>query len=216
MLLVCSATSQVTRAHGRYLFRARYRKGEVERFSTRLVVPAPGQSSAQVSNPVILKVLAVKGDTAKVDISVGPAVQITRKGKGKVYAFPKHNVLHLNTLNHSVDSDVGANVLAMFPPRPVAVGETWQGLSTFPMGNSKQILNTTYKFSGIQRRGRTTAAVLDVELSGFAGGNGSMLIDVKDGSLLASVLNMMVGTSEYNAKVSLVVRRESSTFAKKR
>jgi hypothetical protein len=204
---------QVTRSGKGYLFRARYVRGEVQRFNTHMVIPfgdGPDQY-VQIGTTIKLKVAQVKDGVATVDIDTDTAKTPTKTKKIEPLSWPKHNRLKMDRMNHGVGTDNGAYLVAMFPPGPVPLKGTWSGFSTFPLGgNGGASLQTTYRLSDIQKKGHQKIAVLDVKLRGFATGSGSMLVDMADGSLLTSLLMIEIKAGDQDSVVQIRVRREDA------
>lgn len=208
--------AQITAKQGAYQFRARYRKNQTLSYSfNTLVTTIGGKGSSAKQNitlPVVMKVLEVRGGVAKIRNEVGPWLM-----NGKTFRSKSNVTVFVDSLNRLV-GDGPADVpqfSAPLPEKPIKVGGTWSSIVT-TAGSTPQTIQVkaTYKLLRVA----ANRAYVGIQYSGGGtgkstiktSGQGSMTLNAKDGMLESmDVMQTVTLSPGVGARTVILVKRTS-------
>jgi hypothetical protein len=209
-----SGLAQVTPSGKGYLFRAKYAKGEVRKYTTTSTIFVSNKKQ-RVDTPFTVKVLAVKKGVADIELSIGPIMAGTQRMREK------------ETVRASVNSrgePVGEGVAMQqfgqitFPQKPIRVGESWKTSVEASALNLPMKIKGEFKLVGFKTKNRQRVALLAVSLrndeSFKTRGKGTMEVATSNGSLVRSNMDMQISLPQSGQKtmptyrVSVVITRK--------
>ena len=184
------ASAQIRKAHGAYLFRVKFTKGQIIRYGIDSQVSmSKGAKPIHAGGPMSSKVLSVNGDKATLEITSGPISM-----NGRVLQEAK---------NVRVEEDTRGNVVGgtsqqiglVFPQKAVKPGQSWDGQATLPSasGNMTKV-NAHYRFIGMKTVGghkaAQVAATFNMSSPIQAAGRGMIYFLAQDGSMLRTDMTL--------------------------
>jgi hypothetical protein len=190
--LAALAPAQVTKSGPGYLLRVKYASGQVLRYATsNSVAGVTGQpGNLKVSLPIVMRVTEVKGPTANIRMTVGPATAGTN-----VLTNAQTVVMSLNSRNEAKGS-TAAGVGAQLPAKPVKVGDKWSAQVPIATATgSQQRLMGTYRFQGVKSIGGRQVAVITYSVAGAAKGSGTMTLLMSDGTLWTNQMKLSLSST---------------------
>ncbi|MEJ5170628.1 MAG: DUF6263 family protein [Fimbriimonadales bacterium] len=219
MTLAGASLAQITKVGDAYQMRMKFAPGQKMVYSMQSTTTAPGQPQPMLLNTEFsMKVNSVKNGVADITYSVGP-MKMNGRATGGV-----------NTVNMKMDSrgkTVGQTpggqqpTQMVLPEKPIRVGQTWTSTSSIAtMGVPMEVTNT-YKLNRIVQRGGKSLAEVGVTISAkgniSSSGNGTMLLDFVDGSLVSATMNQTItirqggqqGSGEMKVTNKTVIERKS-------
>ncbi|HWD39492.1 MAG TPA: hypothetical protein VG944_11630 [Fimbriimonas sp.] len=207
-VLALPAAGQVRKTPRGYSLTARYRAGTIQKFKAELAI------GGVTDDPKHGLAVAFGVNVAVEKVSRGIAsLRLEMGGASPVANLPiKQQVtrVRVDAHNHVVDaghSNKSLLAVAYFPKHPVRLNEKWVESATIPLsGVSGGLVETTYKLVGVKTDHNKTIANLALTFEGFARGEGSVLVDCADGSVLTSVMTLRVHPSKGQSRlVPLVI-----------
>jgi hypothetical protein len=199
-----AAAQVVSTPHG-YLLQASYHPKQILKFSAVMGIKGvvPGKEVG-FSYPLTLTVQKLVKGVAYVRIAFGPVKSATRSMPLNLQPAS----LKLDRHNKPIGSTQSAPV-ALFPTHPVKMGEKWSGMSSYTVGgkNGGYAVETEYKLTGQKTERGKHIFVLTLNFKGFASGEGTILVDGADGSVLSEVLDLTMKTSQGTYPVQIINKR---------
>lgn len=194
------APAQITKSGSGYLFRVRYKKGQVIRFASTNTVKGAmqGEGAMSVTLPIVLKVTDTDDKFATIRMTVGPA-----KAGGQVLTSAQSAVMKLDNQNKAQNSEAGSPVNAQLPEKPIRIGQSWTAMAPINTADgSVQRLDATYKFQGVKTIKGRGVAVVTYKFEGAAEGSGTMTLLMSDGTLYSNQSKMSVNA--VSTKISVI------------
>jgi hypothetical protein len=119
----------------------------------------------------------------------------------------KDSTVVLDSSNRPVKKSSSGQIFAILPQHPVKIGDTWEGSTTLNLGSNRgALVATTYKLSSIRVDKGKHIAQVHMTMSGLASGEGTELIDLADGSLLTSDMNLRLNESK-KIPIQIILKR---------
>lgn len=177
--LVQGACGQIVPGKGGYLFRVKYKMGQVLRFETtaRPANKGGGFSSLTFDAPMVLTVQSVAKGIATVQIVTGPII----------VGHDKNSTIPAQTATLQLDDrDASAAGGPQVPSYPVKVGSTWEAVRPVNLPGGMTRFNAVYRFAGIKSVEGRRVAVITYYLTGAAQGSGTMLLLTSDASIYSN------------------------------
>ncbi|MCX7799318.1 MAG: DUF6263 family protein [Fimbriimonadales bacterium] len=218
ILLACASSAQITKVGDAYQMRLKFVKGQTMTYAMESTTSAPGQQQPMVLNTTFsMKVSNVRNGVADIKYSVGPMTMNGRQTGG------------VNTVDMRMDSRgkvLGGNPGAaqqtqmVLPDRPIRIGQTWTSTSNIAsMGVPMQVTNT-YKLNRIVRQGGKQLAEVSVQISAkgniSSSGNGTMLLDFADGSLVSATMNQTITIQQQGGQGSQPMKVSNKTTIRRK
>ena len=193
--LVAVSSAQVTKSGAGYLFKIKYQAGSVAAYKVDTISSFGGQTM-NLAMSYTQKVLSVKNDVAKLELTMSPPMMNGQTmGSGQKAQTASMSV---DTKGRTVDgmaSNPGGSM--NYVAKPIPIGGTWTGKTSLGAAAAQGgSVDATYKLVKISSyRGKSVAVVEStMKMTGMAGmtGTGVSYIDMSDGSLIDSKLTMSI------------------------
>lgn len=188
--LAAFAPAQIVKKGNGYLFRMKFSKGAVIRYTVKSTSPGlggPKSPPMKINFPMVWNVLNVQGGVATIKALVGPVML----GQQQVLAQSQTTV-SIDGRGQSVgNTSTGQQITPTLPLNPIRVGASWS--ATMPIqgaAGAQSDLTATYKFVGIKNVGGKQVALLSITTKGASRGSGTMQLLVSDGTLFSSHLSV--------------------------
>lgn len=190
-----SASAQVRRAGGGYLFRLKLTNGQVVRYDAVVSQAVPGTSGKglSVTLPFVQSVDRVRNGVATLTLKMGPPVL-----NGQPIEDRAH-VTHIQVDSRGQitgGANGGTTGITIFPTNPVRPGATWNAAVPLPAlgGGTAPSASAVYRFVRMTSYHGKPAAELAVRVTSNRGGqisgSGTTYISAADGAMLVSTLRI--------------------------
>jgi hypothetical protein len=187
---------------------AKFKQGEQHKYkiTTAIHGMVPSNRPLTLEFGLDTKVLKMRSGIATIKLSFSQM----KSGKDWIPGTYGSSTISLDKSNKPVGSSHTGEVFMIFPGHPVGVGSKWSGLANLmPPGKAGQSVFTTYKLGGVKQDNGRTIASLAMAIQGTTPGEGTALVDLADGTLLAEDLRIIVPDKGKKFPVEIIVRRES-------
>lgn len=210
LLIPALSPAQVTTTKEGFLFRKKFIEGDkwVYRVETKVTMGVGRRAPQGGSNSVsTLTVKGLQGKSAILELSDAPV----KKNERPTNAF----TLKVDELGRIEGSPVGGGVVGFaLPEKPVKVGDKFNIRLESGAGN-KDIIQHTVKFIGFTTLGKQKLARWDVITAGKGSsvltGTGQVYLDIKDGSIYQSQMNL-TAVVQQNGQPARVVMATTITL----
>lgn len=198
-----AARAQVTQQGNAYLLRMKFTPGATMRYTINTSMTMGGGNKPMRMNiPTTMRVVSVKNGIATIETTTDMS------GMSKD-APPQKTTMKMDSRGNVVGgTNSGQLTPAGYPQNAVRVGQTWK--QAFNTGGMK--LDATYTFRGIRNAGNRRVADLAISMKGGQAqqqmsGTGSMQINMADGMLIQTNMNMKIGTGAQAGNMTMTMKR---------
>lgn len=197
LLVVGSASAQVSKHGNAYLFRMKYTKGQTFKY----VMKMTGQMNAQafaMTMPMTEKVTAVSpAGVATMTMAMGD-MAMTVNGKAMNQKMPANMqkvTVEIDSTGHAKGGVGQQNTSVALPEKPIPVGGTWTAKTNAPTGMGQPMeVAATYTLTGFEKVGGFNTAKISVTMSGTGAmtisGKGFLWLNMADGSMVKNTTKM--------------------------
>jgi hypothetical protein len=206
-LLSCGAMGQAVKSAKGYDFHSIYTSGKPLTFKVVMAIypyaSAPernvGVFMTQSFNP-----LSVKNGLATLKATVDNVH--TKDSRLPIVIKPRQFVV--DRRNKLIGSTQGSLAIVAFPDHPIKIGQSWSALTSVSTDPSTTLVDqATYRLDGVQTSHGKTIFTFNVTFKGIATGEGAVLVDAADCSVISFVSQLELHTSKGDHEVKMIFKR---------
>jgi hypothetical protein len=189
-----------------YILKAKYHVGEIHDYAIQTAIYGVTGDNRAVGIRFDMRMHVISVSPNRSTIRV--AASAPKSGKTELPSPYKPATVVLDQWNRPIGTSTGGQIFTSYPNHPIKVGDQWNGTSNLMLGTNKgATLDTAYKLNSVQTYKGRQIAELTMKLGGLASGEGTELIDLADGSLLSSDMNLKVNQGK-KIPVQIVLKRQ--------